>query len=736
MAQSMSVYRAHLSRIGSELRAQESANHSAEETVATMLKRLDVPESEWEKFIIAELLSLAGWAGLIHCLEVDPSLAPHDRVKCSLMEFLALRLTYTVVALEDLMGDAKSWHHIVPRAKPHDPITHQARLFDAAQLLGLSSTLLKSLPISQFEPLCHELEMFNEIERRRLLHLAYERRHERQILIPLTKHRALPRLESGTDRLAAQVIFCIDEREESIRRALEEMDPAIETFGAAGFFGCAIDYAGIDDAHGVSLCPVVVKPGHAVRETPVIDETHVDEKRQTLRRSWAKIVRNSNISTRTLVRGSLSTAFLGFFSLFPMALRVLRPLAYARLMGKLNDIFLPEPRTELTFMRDDDASKDATTGLMNGFSVQEMADRVASVLGPIGLQKAHARLVVVLGHGSTSLNNPHESAHDCGACGGRRGGPNARVFAAMANRPAVREALRTTKGILVPDDTWFIGGYHDTCNDNVDLYDLDAMPTGHHADLARVRDSLDKARSLSAHERARRFEAADSGIDAAGGLHHVQERAEHLGEPRPEYGHCTNAVAIVGRRDTTRGLFFDRRAFLISYDAAKDTECNALAAVLGAVIPVCGGISLEYYFSFVDNEGYGCGTKLPHNVTGLVGVMNGYQGDLRTGLPLQMVEIHEPVRILFVVETTPEKVLKTIHANPLLKEFLENRWIRLAAMDPDTSVIQIYRGNGVWEPLVGDEEPLPVAASSISYYSGKMEHLPVARIDPKLNHAA
>ena len=110
---------------------------------------------------------------------------------------------------------------------------------------------------------------------------------------------------------------------------------------------------------------------------------------------------------------------------------------------------------------------------------------------------------------------------------------------------------------------------------------------------------------------------------------------------------------------------------------------------------MCGGISLEYYFSFVDNERYGCGTKLPHNVTGLVGVMNGYESDLRTGLPLQMVEIHEPVRILFVIESTPDRIIEAIQGNPLLWEFLEKRWIRMAAMDPDTGAIQAYR-DGVW----------------------------------------
>jgi uncharacterized protein YbcC (UPF0753/DUF2309 family) len=46
------------------------------------------------------------------------------------------------------------------------------------------------------------------------------------------------------------VFFCIDEREESMRRALEEVDPEVETFSAAGYFGVAVDYQGIDDPTG------------------------------------------------------------------------------------------------------------------------------------------------------------------------------------------------------------------------------------------------------------------------------------------------------------------------------------------------------------------------------------------------------------------------------------------------------------------------------------------------------
>src|SRR5690606_14867778 len=109
---------------------------------------------------------------------------------------------------------------------------------------------------------------------------------------------------------------------------------------------------------------------------------------------------------------------------------------------------------------------------------------------------------------------------------------------------------------------------------------------------------------------------------------HVAGRAVDLGQPRPEYGHATNAVCIVGRRSRTRGLFLDRRAFLVSYDPGGDPTGELLADLLAAVGPVCAGINLEYYFSRIDPAGYGCGTKLPHNIAGLLGVMDGHASDL------------------------------------------------------------------------------------------------------------
>jgi len=96
------------------------------------------------------------------------------------------------------------------------------------------------------------------------------------------------------------------------------------------------------------------------------------------------------------------------------------------------------------------------------------------------------------------------------------------------------------------------------------------------------------------------------------------------------------------------------------------------------------------------------------------------------------VEIHEPVRNLFVIETTPKRVLETIAKSPLNWEFLNNRWIRLAVMDPVTGTILMYRQTplgSTWVPITGDDEPLKTAPTSRDWYQNSRKHLPLARIE-------
>ena len=128
-----------------------------------------------------------------------------------------------------------------------------------------------------------EMAAFGDIERRRVFHLAYERRHAMEILDPLVAHAREP-LPPSLRLPTFQAIFCIDEREESLRRHLEEVEPACETFGVPGFFGVAMHYRGLDDPHAMPLCPITVRPEHDVEEV-VLDENRLGG---LIRKQWRR----------------------------------------------------------------------------------------------------------------------------------------------------------------------------------------------------------------------------------------------------------------------------------------------------------------------------------------------------------------------------------------------------------------------------------------------------------------
>jgi uncharacterized protein YbcC (UPF0753/DUF2309 family) len=296
----------------------------------------------------------------------------------------------------------------------------------------------------------------------------------------------------------------------------------------------------------------------------------------------------------------------------------------------------------------------------------------------------------------------------------------------MANVPRVRQLL-ADEGLLIGGHTWFIGAQRNTCDNAVAFYDDDLLPAGHQAIFQRARDAIDTARRREAHERCRRFDAFPRWYPALAALAHVEGRAADLAQPRPEYGHATNAFCIIGRRARTRGLFLDRRAFLVSYNPAQDPDDAILSRIMAAAVPVVAGISLEYYFSYVDPAGYGSGTKLPHNVTSLLGVMDGAQSDLRTGLPWQMVEIHEPTRLAIIVEGAPDRVRAVIEKNPAIERLVRNRWIWLACLDAGSGVLWEFRSVG-FSRHAPKHALAVVTGDSAAWYQGKRGFLPPVAI--------
>jgi len=730
-----------------ELQRIANGGLTSTELIEEYLLDLGVPPDEYEEFLTQSLQALRGWGGMVQQMETNADWCPFPAPAGALCDFIAVRLLLDRLALQYAAKEtgvatslARLRAHLRRRVAPTactSAVCRAFTLFQLAQVRGWTPRDLFRQTEVEWRRLVAEIDGFSNIARRRVLHAAYERRFWNRSLDTLAAHsvaRQVERVEAATKNgkphtPAYQIVCCIDEREESYRRHLEEVDPECQTFGVAGFFGVAMYYRGATEAHYRPLCPIVVTPRHYVREEAALSREEASRLQAETRRVIGQAAHRLHLGSRTMLGGVLMT-LAGSVATLPLLARILFPRITTRVREQVRQLVIPR-QTLLRLER-----QAATPGPEDealGYKLEEMANIVQGTLRAIGLTRDFSPLVIITGHGSGSLNNPHASAYDCGACGGGRGGPNARAFAQMANDPRVRSLLYE-RGLLISDGIVFIGALHNTCDDSVTFSDVDRLPATHRTLFERARRSIDAARRRNAHERCRRFVSAPLTLSFDAALRHVENRAADLSQTRPELGHATNALCLVGRREWSRGLFFDRRAFLTSYDSRQDDEnSSTLAGILRPVIPVCAGISLEYLFSRVDSRGYGCGTKLPHNVTSMLGVMDGAASDLRTGLPWQMVEIHEPVRIMFVIETTPAAMLRLIENEPEFRQLVQNDWVHVAVFDPDTGDLRVYR-QGRFEPYTPETDQLPSASSSLQWYRGQRDHLGFAAIAPRRQH--
>lgn len=713
-------------------RQQEEQELGGLQVIASILDKFGVPVAHQQVFILESLKVLKGWAGMFRQFEKQPDKVPVSHYPATLIDFLAVQLVLELCAYEDACkshgcaSNALAKHlaaHGTEITTASKSVQDIYEAFITAQAFVMPSALFSNS--DNAVKWVAEIGQFNSFERRHLLQLAYERRHRQHVLGGLAEHRQFTDLSSGTQH-SFQAVFCMDEREESTRRHLEELDPDVMTLGFAGFFGVAIQYQGLEDVTSRPLCPVNRVPDHFVREVALNEaEAQRYQKTRKLVGSYSKSVIDNEA---VFAIGPFWSLLMGIAKTPSLVFRSLVPRQAEKVKRRLNGFGPARPKTRLELFRDNDVVKtDTVDGLKSGYSVAEAADAVFSTLSAMGLTKQLSPIVVIVGHGSSSLNNPHEAAHDCGATGGGRGGPNARAFAAMANHTAVRALIREL-GIEIADTTWFVGAYHNTCDDSMGYYDQDLIPAQLNPSFQDVRAKLAQACKMDALERCRKFQEVPVDVSADRALGYAYQHANDLAQPRPEYGHATNAVCIIGRRAVTRGLFLDRRSFLISYDPDQDPDKAIVAGILESAGPVGAGINLEYYFSFVDPVAYGCGTKLPHNISGLIGVMEGHCSDLRTGLPWQMVEIHEPVRLLTIVEATPAVLLKIAAERKVVGDLAGNEWIQLVSMDPDTGKLMVFK-NGKFINHEPDSIGYPVVDNSETFFRGSDTYLGLAHIN-------
>ncbi|RNJ61509.1 MAG: DUF2309 domain-containing protein [Porphyrobacter sp. IPPAS B-1204] len=470
-----------------------------------------------------------------------------------------------------------------------------------------------------------------------ILQDAADRGHQRRLTAALDGATS-----TAEARPFLQAAFCIDVRSEVFRRALESVDSSIATIGFAGFFGLPLAH----HAHGSDILearlPVLLNPGLTTSSAgdPASDTANRITARSA--RAWGRF-RQAAVSSFAFVEA-------------------MGPV-YAVKLVKSALGFAAEPKTE------------PAPEVIGGMSAAAKADTGAAVLKAMSLTQGHGAIVLLLGHGGNTTNNPHDSAYHCGACGGYTGEVSARLLAILLNDPETRAGL-AERGVDVPADTLFVAGLHDTTTDAITIYD-DGLPPARSADLGKVRSWLAQAAKVARAERAVRLPGARWNTIAA--------RAQNWAEIRPEWGLAGCAAFIAAPREATAGRDLGGRAFLHSYDWQADAGFGTLELIITAPVVVASWISLQYYGSSVAPETFGGGNKLIHNVVGGIGVIEGNGGRLRAGLPWQAVHDgdalqHEPLRLSVMIEAPREEMLRILEKHPQVRALFDNGWLHLFAL--------------------------------------------------------
>lgn len=524
-----------------------------------------------------------------------------------------------------------------------------------------------------------------------LWHRAYEIGYQRSLWRSLSKQRHECGADSGP--AAIQAVFCIDVRSEVMRRHLETALPQVRTLGFAGFFGLPIE----QQVHG---------PFRALRRLPGLLSASY-RLMDTCGSPGEDRRRNRLLDQREVVRGSVRKAKYGSLSTFTLVETT--GLAWA---WKLVRDSLHRPSAKVVPPPCDGRLVHAVGG--DPLTDAEKAQVLAGALRGMSLTRNFAPLVVFVGHGSHTDNNPNQAGLDCGACGGQSGAVNARLAARLFNEPQVRAAL-SVQGIRIPDYCWAIAGEHCTLTDSVRLLDDDRVPQTHLRRLADLREGFDRAGVRARRERATALGL--NGLSDEQVLAAMERRGRDWSEIRPEWGLANNAAIIFAKRDATRGADLGGRVFLHEYDADLDSDGSILEALLGAPMVVANWINLQYFASVTAPKVHGSGNKLLHSVVGgHVGVIEGNDPQLRIGLPLQSVHDgtlwrHEPVRLTVLVDAPIERIEQVLQRQRDVAELVENRWVFLCRM-ADQGVEQ-YR-DGEWELVTTEEIKIGMPRGSLS----------------------
>lgn len=469
-------------------------------------------------------------------------------------------------------------------------------------------------------------------------------------------------------RADAQFLFCIDVRSEPFRRHLEAY-PHYETFGVAGFFGLPISIKNSITQKVHASCPVLLKPAHTIEVAPCGSKEDLSKNasyhlgRTTLKKSYQSLKYN-------FLTPFILAEWFGVLSGFLMMIKTLIPTIFGNFKNYLSHKITPSIDIDIN---------------IDSLKIEEQIHYAESTLRSIGLTDGFGKLIILCGHESHTTNNAFASSLDCGACGGNSGADNAYTLAKILNKKEVRLSLRE-KGLLIPEDTYFISAAHNTTTDEMKLHGVKNISLAPQI-LEELKKNLAHVQEQTCKERAKKLGFNGNG---AASVAYTKNCSNDWSQVQPEWGLAKNASFIVGPRTMTHGKNLEGRSFLHSYEHTHDKNGSILTSILMAPMVVAQWINSQYLFSALDNVAYGAGSKVTKNIVGKVATMQGNMSDLMCGLPVQSLytndtlSYHDPLRLLTVVYAPHNFISDIIHQHDLLKQLFANGWVQLISIDPNT----------------------------------------------------
>ncbi|MHB1605430.1 MAG: YbcC family protein [Leptospirales bacterium] len=640
-----------------------SLPESPEDCIARSLGELDVPKEIMVDYLHAALLSIGGWAGWTRYRLWQAQLGKgHDD---TLRDLLAIRLAWDAILLKVRSSGTliRNWQEALASFSVSGPPADPAHQVDA------------------------------------VLQTAFEIGYRRHLLFSLASQKAPVRQEERPD---VQAVFCIDVRSEVFRRALETVAPTVQTLGFAGFFGVPVEYLPLGSSEAKGHLPILFTPSYLIEEAPTgMSERDAGKMAATrqIRMRASKTWKHFKTSASSCFSFVEAAGILSAFKLVSHSMGWSRPVGHPQMEGlKSHEFKRIRPVLDSVQKKETGKNKAPVTGI----PVADRPSVAEFVLRNMGMLRDFSRLVLLVGHGSTTTNNPQASGLDCGACAGQTGESSARIAATLLNDPATRQGLAKEKGIVIPDDTVFVAALHNTTTDMVELYDTDTLPSSHDEDLRRLVVWLDQAGEMARLERAELLGTSThpkTEITAD-----IWRRTRDWSEVRPEWGLAGNAAFIVAPRSRTSHCDLGGRAFLHEYNWQNDAGFATLQLIMTAPMIVGNWINMQYYGSVVDNLRFGSGNKVLHNVVGgAIGVLEGNGGDLRSGLALQSLHdgkrwVHEPLRLNVFIEAPQDPIDDVISRHDLVRELIENEWLYFFRIEGDGSIYR--RGiNRQWKQV-------------------------------------